>query len=46
MIEDFIEAIQSGRKPMVTGREALISHRLIEAIETSSRTGGLVELDC
>ena len=44
VIEDFLDAIQSGRPPMVSGREALASHRLIEAIETSSRTGRPVEI--
>lgn len=39
VIEDFICAIRTGRKPLVTGREALQSHRLIDAIETSSKTG-------
>ncbi|ASJ71243.1 Gfo/Idh/MocA family protein [Granulosicoccus antarcticus] len=39
VIEDFIEAVQQGRAPMVTGREALDSHRLIEAIEQSSSGG-------
>ncbi|MDV7145024.1 Gfo/Idh/MocA family oxidoreductase [Tropicimonas sp. TH_r6] len=44
VIEDFIEALHTGRAPCVTGREALQSHRLIEAIETSSRTGRPVEI--
>lgn len=44
VIEDFVEAIHSGRTTMVTGREALASQRLIEAIETSSRTGNPVDL--
>lgn len=44
VIEDFIDALRHGRKPMVTGREALISQRLIAAIETSSRTGRPVDL--
>ncbi|QPM92207.1 Gfo/Idh/MocA family protein [Pseudooceanicola algae] len=44
IIEDFVDAIRAGRKPMVTGREALVSHRLIAAIETSSRTGRPVEM--
>ncbi len=39
VIEDFIAALRDGRKPMVTGREALASHHLIAAIEASSRTG-------
>lgn len=44
VIEDFIDAIRTGRKPMVSGREALISHDLIAAIETSSRTGQRLDL--
>ncbi|MEV8468745.1 Gfo/Idh/MocA family oxidoreductase [Fluviibacterium sp. DFM31] len=44
VIEDFVDAVRLGRKPMVTGREALISHQLIAAIETSSRTGNPVQL--
>lgn len=44
VIEDFVDAVRQGRKPMVTGREALISHHLITAIETSSRTGRPVDL--
>lgn len=44
IIEDFVDAVRMGRKPMVSGREALLSHRLIEAIETSSRTGKPVDL--
>ena len=39
VIEDFVAAVRADTKPMVTGREALISHHLITAIETSSRTG-------
>ncbi|SDI54974.1 Gfo/Idh/MocA family protein [Aliiruegeria lutimaris] len=44
VIEDFIDALHNGRAPIVTGREALVSHRLIEAIETSSRTGQSVNI--
>ena len=44
VIEDFVDAIQNGRAPIVTGRQALASHRLIEAIETSSRTGRPVDI--
>lgn len=43
VIEDFVDAIRLGRAPMVTGREALVAHRLIEAIEVSSRRGSAVE---
>ena len=45
VIEDFADAIRTGRKPIVTGREALRSHLLIDAIEVSSRTGRVVALD-
>ena len=44
VIENFLEAMQKDCDPMVSGREALASHRLIEAIETSSRTGKLVSM--
>ncbi|RJE79154.1 Gfo/Idh/MocA family protein [Paracoccus sp. JM45] len=39
VILEFVDAIRDGRKPLVTGRDALISHQLIKAIETSSRLG-------
>jgi UDP-N-acetyl-2-amino-2-deoxyglucuronate dehydrogenase len=44
VIENFIHAIKTGNKPIVTGHDALTSHRLIEAIERSSRTGRAVDL--
>lgn len=44
VIEDFIDALQQRRAPMVSGREALASHRLIEAIEASSRSGTSVDI--
>ncbi|MGP6085394.1 Gfo/Idh/MocA family protein [Antarctobacter jejuensis] len=44
VIEDFADAIRAKRPPMVTGRQALTSQRLIEAIETSSRTGRPVDV--
>ena len=39
VIEDFLDAIEEGRDPAVTGREALKVHRLIAAILRSSETG-------
>ena len=45
VIEDFVEAVERGRQPMVSGRAALAPHRLIEAIEASSRTGTAVPLE-
>lgn len=44
VIEDFIDAIQLNREPMVSGRAALISHQLIEAVESSSRLGTPVQV--
>jgi predicted dehydrogenase len=44
VIEDFVDAIQTGTKPAVTGREALISHQVIAAIEKSSWTGRAIEM--
>lgn len=44
VIDDFVDAVRQGTKPIVTGREAMISHHLITAIETSSRTGQPVHL--
>lgn len=44
IIEDFINAVRSGGQPIVSGQKALASHILIEAIETSSRTGRAVDL--
>ncbi len=43
-IADFATAIRTGRAPRVTGRQAMSVHRLIEAIETSSRTGRMVRI--
>lgn len=36
LIEDFAEALTKGRAPLVTGREALNVHALIESIEATS----------
>jgi predicted dehydrogenase len=43
-IEDFIGAMRDDREPAVTGREAVRSLEIIEAIYESSRTGAPVEL--
>lgn len=39
LIADFLDAIESGRPPAVTGRDALAAHRLIEAVLASSEKG-------
>ena len=44
VIEDFMGAIETGRDPAVTGREALKVHRLIAAILRSSETGERAEV--
>ncbi len=38
--EDVVQAIEVGRKPLVTGEEAMRSVRLINAIYRSARSGG------
>ncbi|PRY26964.1 putative dehydrogenase [Aliiruegeria haliotis] len=44
MIEDFVDALISGRPPHVTGRQALHVHDLIAAIMTASATGAPVDI--
>ena len=39
VIEDFLEAIETGRDPKVSGREALKVHRLIDALLRAAETG-------
>jgi predicted dehydrogenase len=42
LLADFLDAIEAGRPPAVTGREALKVHRLIDALLASSREGRAV----
>lgn len=44
VIEDFAEAIRDTRPPLVPGRTALQVHALIDALETSARTGRTTQL--
>ena len=44
MIEDFAQSLRSDSPPMVTGREALEVHRLIEALENSAKSGQKISL--
>lgn len=37
IVEDFMDAVQSNRPPLVSGRDALEVHRLIEALEKSGK---------
>jgi UDP-N-acetyl-2-amino-2-deoxyglucuronate dehydrogenase len=43
-IQDFVDAVRHDREPAVTGREAVRSLEIIEAIYASSRSGAAVEL--
>jgi predicted dehydrogenase len=44
VIEDFADAVTTGRAPICPGRDALAVHRLIAAIEKSGHTRAAVEL--
>ena len=44
LIADFVSAIQAGRPPAVTGRDALKVHDLIDALIASSREGRAVTI--
>jgi len=44
VIDDFVDSIEQGRQPLVSGRAALEPHRLIAAIESSSRSGTAIDL--
>jgi UDP-N-acetyl-2-amino-2-deoxyglucuronate dehydrogenase len=43
-IEDFVDAVRTGRDPAVTGRDAVRSLEIVQAIYESSRTGAPVAL--
>jgi predicted dehydrogenase len=44
LITDFLDALECGKEPCVTGEEALQVHVLIEAILESGKSGSLVRL--
>ncbi|MEM6309540.1 MAG: Gfo/Idh/MocA family oxidoreductase [Pseudomonadota bacterium] len=44
VIEDFVQAICTGRAPLASGRDALAVHELIGAMEMSSKSQSFVEL--
>ena len=44
IIEDFADAVTQDRDPVVTGRAALASHALIDAITRSSKEGRAIEV--
>ena len=44
VIENFLDTVQLGYGTLVTGREALASHRLIDAIEASARGGKVIDM--
>jgi predicted dehydrogenase len=45
LLSDFLDALDAGRAPRVTGREALRVHRLIDAILLSAREGRRVAVE-
>ncbi len=45
VVMDFANAVESGRDPLATGWSALRVHRVIEAIEASSRSGQRVSVE-
>lgn len=45
VIEDFADAVQQKRPPLVTGRDALGVHQLIAALEHSARTGSRAQVE-
>jgi predicted dehydrogenase len=45
IVRDFAEALGEDRAPLVTGREALTVHRLIDALVQSSRDAKAIELE-
>jgi len=45
IIADFADAIKSGREPLASGRSGLAVHRLIDAIQMSSRQQQRVTID-
>lgn len=44
VIADFLDALDEGRPPRVSGREALVVHRLIDALVEAGRTGATVRV--
>jgi predicted dehydrogenase len=44
LIEDFLDAVRSGRQPQSSGRSALAVHALIDAMLASSKAGTPVEV--
>ncbi len=44
LIEDFLDAVAQGRPPAIPGRDALVVHRLIDALLRSSAEGRAVRL--
>lgn len=45
VLQDFVQAVQSGTAPAVTGRSALGVQQVIEAVMASSRSGSTVTLN-
>ncbi len=44
VIEDFANTLRTGAEPMATGRSALMSHAVIDAMQIASRTGATTKV--
>lgn len=44
VIEDFAQALRDSRTPMATGRQALMAHAVIDAMEQSHKTGQRIRI--
>lgn len=44
LIADFLDALDAGREPLISGAEALAVHRLIAAVLRSAETGCAVRV--
>lgn len=44
VIEDFAQALRDNRPPVATGRQALMSHAVIDAMERSHKTGQRIRI--
>jgi predicted dehydrogenase len=45
LIADFAQALRKGKDPLVSGRDALDVHRLIDAMQHSAQTGQVVTIE-
>jgi len=44
IVENFVDALNSSKAPLVTGEEALLSHQLIDGLMASAKSGGEIDV--